>query len=65
MHFAELKSSVVSFWRCDPLVGVCPRVASVRSPPCPSVTCTLKASARLCQARLKAVVLRRGPRAAK
>eukprot|EP00969_Alexandrium_andersonii_P316023 13963056-Alexandrium_andersonii.AAC.1 len=64
MHIAGLKSSVVSFWRCNLVTGVRPRVASVRSPSCPSVACTLKKGARVCQAQLRATVLRLGLRAA-
>eukprot|EP00969_Alexandrium_andersonii_P160916 7111535-Alexandrium_andersonii.AAC.1 len=36
MHFAGLRSSVVNFWRCIPVMGVHPRVASVRSPLLPT-----------------------------
>eukprot|EP00969_Alexandrium_andersonii_P209799 9267804-Alexandrium_andersonii.AAC.1 len=64
MHFAELRSSAVNFWRCILVIGARPRVLSVRSPLCPAVTCTLKTGARLCQARLGAAVLRPGLRAA-
>eukprot|EP00969_Alexandrium_andersonii_P088198 3889520-Alexandrium_andersonii.AAC.1 len=60
MHLAGPKSSAVSFWRCVLVMGVHPRVLSVRSPLCPSAPCTLKKGARLCQARLRAAVLRRG-----
>eukprot|EP00969_Alexandrium_andersonii_P038278 1677279-Alexandrium_andersonii.AAC.1 len=60
MHFARPKSPAVSFWRCSLVVGVHPRIASVRSLPRSRVACNLKKGARVCQARLRTAVLRPG-----